>query len=160
VSELIVVGMADFKTGKAPVSIITSLGSCIGVCIYSKKHKAGGMLHFMLSTAKDAVSSTSFKVAKYADTGIPELMNKLKKTYGIEPKDCVAKIFGGAKIIKKITNEIGAQNEETARNVLIKSNIKISAAKTGGEKGYKIIFNLEDGTVNCMVFGEKVGELF
>jgi chemotaxis protein CheD len=53
-SEQIKVGMADYKLGKSPDRLITlGLGSCIGITIYAKKIKAGGMAHIMLPKNND-----------------------------------------------------------------------------------------------------------
>ena len=47
-SELIRVGMADYKVGRAPASIISyGLGSCIGITMYDPVTKVGGLLHIM-----------------------------------------------------------------------------------------------------------------
>lgn len=150
----IIVGMADAKVGKAPSTIVTNLGSCIGVCLYSASHKVGGMLHLMLGYAKNK-GPEEIKLAKYADTGIPHLLHLLKKAYNIDPSDCVAKIFGGGNIIKSITNEIGAQNEQAVRKFLKEYGIRIIAAKTGGDKGYRISFDLSTGKVRCQIFGQS-----
>ena len=41
--ELIRVGMADYKVGKAPATVISyGLGSCIGISLYDPQLKVGG----------------------------------------------------------------------------------------------------------------------
>ena len=47
--ELIKVGMADYKVGRAPDTLISyGLGSCIGISLYDPQTKIGGLLHIML----------------------------------------------------------------------------------------------------------------
>ena len=57
-SELIRVGMADYKVGKNPATLISyGLGSCIGVSLYDPQTKVGGLLHIMLPDSTQARAS-------------------------------------------------------------------------------------------------------
>ena len=72
-SELIRVGMADYKVGRAPASIISyGLGSCIGITMYDPVTKVGGLLHIMLPDSTQA--RVSENPAKFADTGIAAML--------------------------------------------------------------------------------------
>jgi len=152
----VIVGIADFKIAKAPKVLKTNLGSCIAVCLYDPNRKVGGMLHFML--AKAAKGAEKIKRAKYADTGMEDLISVLKKEFGVSEKELVAKVFGGAKVIKKITKKIGEENLAAVRDILKKYGIKIIASRTGGEKGYRISFDLNTGKVRVQIFGEEEKE--
>ena len=47
--ELVKVGMADYKVGCAPATLISyGLGSCIGISIYDPQTKIGGLLHILM----------------------------------------------------------------------------------------------------------------
>ncbi len=157
---ILYVGIADIKTGSTPQKIKTNLGSCIGVCLYSAKEKIGGMLHFMLASARMDLDSGrgNLKKEKYADTGIPEIISLLQTKYGIAPKDLTAKIFGGAKVLANVTSNIGGDNEAKAKEILQEAGIKIVATKTGGQKGYNIEFDLNTGKVKCQIFGQPAEE--
>ena len=51
--DLIKVGMADYKVGTAPSTLISyGLGSCIGLSIYDPSVKVGGLLHYMLPDSR------------------------------------------------------------------------------------------------------------
>ncbi len=76
----------------------------------------------------------------------------------VDPRQLTAKIFGGASVLKNISLNIGKTNEESVRAVLKNLHIPIIAARTGGEKGYQIDFDLEDGSVLCRVFGQETQE--
>jgi chemotaxis protein CheD len=156
--SLIVVGVADIKIGKAPDVITTSVGSCIAVCLYHPQRRVGGMLHLMLGRMGDAGNRNGVKKAKFADSGIPELLHQLKTAFGLEDRDFVAKIFGGARILKDVSYDIGRNNEEASRAVLKNMGINIIASKTGGEKGYKVKFDLSSGKVKCRIMGEDEKE--
>lgn len=156
--DKIITGIADIKVGKSPSWIITNLGSCIAVCLYDQKQKVGGMLHLMMAAAGPAQEKPDFKPAKYADTGIPELIRAMKKAYNVTEKDLQAKVFGGAKILQKVTRDIGKENDEAVVRILKENGIPVRARKVGGEKGYKVTFDLSSGKVLCQVFGAPVEE--
>lgn len=153
-----IVGMADIKIGKAPGVITTNLGSCIAVCCYSSKHQAGGILHLMLAKAGDAVNRDGFKKAKYADTGIPELLKKLRDFFKLENSDFSARFFGGAKILQHISQDIGKESEAAVRAILKDLGIRVTAFQTGGAKGYKINLDLSNGKIICQILGEEPKE--
>ena len=46
--NLITVKIADFQISKEPDILRTVLGSCIGICLYDKVRKTGGLAHIML----------------------------------------------------------------------------------------------------------------
>ncbi|MCA9400482.1 MAG: chemotaxis protein CheD [Candidatus Omnitrophica bacterium] len=150
----IAVGIADIKVGKSPTVLTTSLGSCIGVCLYSPRFKVGGLLHLMMAYASDAVNRDGVKKEKFANTGIPELIKQIKTLEPGAAGDLQAKIFGGAKVLKNVTSNIGENNEVATRKILQENGIRITKARTGGEKGYRIKFDLETGVVKAQVFGQ------
>lgn len=155
--EQIVVGMADIKVAKAPAAIKTNLGSCIAVCLYSPSLKCGGMLHLMLPSAP--TNREIVKKAKYADTGIPELLREIKTLGGLSTNsDLVAKIFGGACVLANIKSNIGQDNAAAVKTILADLGIKIIAQELGGNKGYKIDFDVQSGVVKSQIFGEQVKE--
>ena len=76
--ELIKVGMADYKVGANPASLISyGLGSCIGIAIYDSITKAGGLAHIMLPDSTQARPSEN--PAKFADTCLPLMIDDLQK---------------------------------------------------------------------------------
>lgn len=153
----IIIGMADFKTGRAPDHLTTILGSCVGVCLYSEAKKIGGLLHLMMPLAGNSVNLAGFKKAKFADTGIPELVYSLK-TQGVAPQDLVAKIFGGAKVLANVTRNVGEENAQTVTTILNEFGIPIKVKKVGGIKGYRIKFDITTGKVICQIFGGAAEE--
>lgn len=154
----LVVGIADIKIGESPQKVKTNLGSCVAVCLYCPEKKVGGMLHLMLSSSKGSYGKGVLKREKYADTGIEELLVKLKKKYGVLPAILKAKIFGGAKVLKAVQQNIGAENVGAVRSILKNEGIPIIASQVGGEKGYKVHMDLTTGKVICQIFGEEAKE--
>lgn len=69
------VGMADLNVCKAPDAITTlGLGSCIGIAVYDPVTKIGGLAHIMLPDSTKIRNNSN--IAKFADTGIEELIKK------------------------------------------------------------------------------------
>jgi chemotaxis protein CheD len=158
VKEVVSIGVGDLKVAKASVIFSTCLGSCVAVCLYSSTHKAGGMLHFMLPQSGPSKDGAVIRKAKYADTGIPELLYKLKVTFNLEKEHFVAKLFGGANILTNFTHRIGSDNIKAAQDVIKELGIPLRNSRVGGERGYRVDFDLNTGKVFCRVFGEPVKE--
>ncbi len=158
IENRVLVGVGDIKIDRDPVVLSTFLGSCIAVCLYSPSRKAGGMVHFLLPRAREIREGKIPKKEKYADTGIPELLRRLKNVFNIEKDDFVAKMFGGANVLKMVSRRVGEENIAAARAILRGLKIAVVSASTGGERGYKIDFDLATGKVFCQVFNEEVKE--
>ncbi|HAJ57532.1 MAG TPA: chemotaxis protein CheD [Candidatus Omnitrophica bacterium] len=155
-SDLLVVGVADIKIGRSPSVIRTVLGSCVAICLYAPSLKVGGMLHFVM--AYSSPHKEQLRCARYCDTGLQELIKQMRAYYKVGAEGLTAKIFGGAHVIKAISNPIGEENIAAARQFLDNHGIKIAASRTGGGKGYRIEFDVASGKVSCQVFGEPVEE--
>ena len=155
--ELIRVGMADLNACKCPGGLTTlGLGSCVGVTLYDSQTKVGGMVHVMLP------DSTRFKhtenPAKYADTGIALLIEKMEKL-GADRKRLSAKIAGGAQMFAfKADNEmlrIGERNVEATKQVLKKHKIEIIAEDTGLNYGRTVELFCDDGRFHIKAVGKS-----
>ena len=94
--ELIKVGMADLKAGKAPDSIISyGLGSCVGIALYDPQTKVGGLAHIMLPDSTQARATDN--TAKFADTALPVLLDQVIALGGARNR-LTAKIAGGSQM--------------------------------------------------------------
>ena len=83
--EMIKVGMADLKVGKSPDVLTTlGLGSCVGVAIYDPVTKISGLLHCMLPDSTQFRNNSN--KAKYADSGIDELISQMVKLGAVKMK--------------------------------------------------------------------------
>ena len=158
-AELIRVGMADYKVGRAPATIISyGLGSCIGVSMYDPQAKVGGLLHIMLPDSKQAKRSEN--PAKFADTGVPLMLDDVLKLGAVRSR-IVAKMAGGAQMFAfaNATDimRVGARNAEAVKRMLRELNIRLIAEDTGANYGRTVQINLENGayTVKTINKGEK-----
>ncbi|MBQ3852524.1 MAG: chemotaxis protein CheD [Lachnospiraceae bacterium] len=158
-SEIIKVGMADLKTCLPPNGITTlGLGSCVGIALRDKNNKVGGLAHIMLPDSTVIANQTN--VAKFADTGIVELLKQMEKL-GAVKRNIVAKIAGGATMfaMSSRTNlNVGERNVEAVKAKLKELGIPILAEDTGLNYGRTVIFYPETGDYVIKAVGkpEKV----
>ena len=157
--DLIRVGMADYKVGKSPATLISyGLGSCIGISLYDPQTKIGGLLHIMLPDSTQARASDN--PAKFADTGLPLMLDDVVKA-GASKARLVAKIAGGAQMFafSNATDvmRVGARNAEAVKKMLKSFNIKIIGEDTGGTYGRTVSIDLVTGVykVKTIDRGEK-----
>lgn len=153
----IVLGIGGIHSDKAPCSVVTCLGSCIAVCLYAPSKKVGGMVHIAMADSTRSARK-DLNEGKYADTGIAALLGQLKRDHNVAKTQLVAKVFGGAKILKTVNGNIGDENKAAVDRILGREGIDVIASQTGGEKGYRIEFDLGNGAVLCQSIGEKPKE--
>ena len=156
---MIVVGMADLKVAKAPDILTTlGLGSCIGITLYDRAKKIGGMAHIMLPTYKGFEGQN---IAKFADSAIIELVNQLGRI-GAQRGALVAKIAGGAHMFGRSQNndmlKIGERNAAASLAILNQLRIPVRANDTGGTHGRTIELYLDTGSLKIRTVG--AGEKF
>ncbi|NJE01641.1 chemotaxis protein CheD [Thermococcus sp. JdF3] len=142
------VGIGDYAVGKKAGIISTyGLGSCVGITLYDRLTKVGGLLHALLPEA--SYYGNKGNPAKYVDTGLELLISDIRKMGG-NPRRAEAKIFGGAHMFTNVTTEklmIGKRNVEVAKRELKRHGIKIVAEDTGGKGGRTIYLDLSTGKV-------------
>lgn len=156
-NDTIQVGIAELKIGKSPEKIITiGLGSCVGVTLYDPISKIGGMVHIMLPNSKEIKNNDN--VAKFADTGIPKLLQEVIKK-GAKKNNIVAKMAGGAQMFNLSTNNnalrIGDRNIIATKKILQELNIPIKANDTGQNYGRTIILDLNTGGLLVRAIGKS-----
>ena len=158
-ANLIRVGMADYKVGRAPSVLISyGLGSCIGISMYDPQAKVGGLLHIMLPDSNQARASDN--PAKFADTGLPLMLNDVL-SLGASKSRLVAKIAGGAQMFafSNATDimRVGNRNAETVKRLLQRMGIRLIAEDTGGNYGRTVQIDLSNGVykVKTIDRGEK-----
>ena len=147
-SEMIKVGMADLKTCVSPNSVITlGLGSCVGIAIRDPLTKIGGLAHIMLPDSK-AMMNGCQNIAKFADTGIVELVNRMVRA-GANRTRMVAKIAGGAKMFEVTGTDtigsIGEKNALASKKKLRELGIRLLAEDTGLNYGRTVELHCDTG---------------
>lgn len=141
--QLVNVGVAQLKIGASPQILRTILGSCVGICIYDRQKKIGGLAHVLLPE----INGSEYP-EKYANTAIPMLIDLLFKQ-GCKREFMSAKIAGGGAMFKFSQGNslglIGERNIEAAKKALAAKNIPLLQEDVSGCTGRVIDFFLEDG---------------
>ncbi|TYP77631.1 chemotaxis protein CheD [Paenibacillus methanolicus] len=157
---MVKVGMADLNIALGgQVLKTTGLGSCVGLTLFDEKSKVAGMAHVMLPSSDIAREST-LNIAKYADTAIPELIERMKKAGALTGR-LKAKMAGGAQMFafssQSDTMRIGPRNVESCKAALSKFSIPLIAEDTGGNFGRTIEFSSATGilVIRSVQFGAK-----
>lgn len=155
-SEIIKVGMADLKTCVSPDGVTTlGLGSCVGIALRDPATKIGGLAHIMLPDST-AIRNANQNIAKFADTGIEELVKQMEKL-GAKRSRIVAKIAGGAAMFmanRSDVVQVGRRNVEATEAKLQQLNIPIIAKDTGANYGRTVTFFPETGDFHIRAVGK------
>jgi chemotaxis protein CheD len=141
-SGIIIVGIGACALARSPMKIKTSVGSCVGVTIYDKQERRGGLLHAMLPSINQARIKDN--PLRYTDSGIEYLVTEIVKK-GSSRKKLEAKLVGGAHMFENGNMNIGERNIECARNTLEKLEIPIVAEDTGKNYGRSVTLDTSTG---------------
>lgn len=157
-SEIIKVGMADLKTCVSPNGVTTlGLGSCVGIALRDPVTKIGGLAHIMLPDST-AIRNSHQNIAKFADTGIEELVQRMERM-GAKRSRMVAKLAGGAMMFsfqgQASMVQIGDRNVEASKLKLKQLNIPVLAQDTGANYGRTVTFFPETGDFHIRTVGKQ-----
>jgi len=144
--EEVSIYIGEFHASNIPTIIDTILGSCVAVCLFDQKAKIGGMNHILLPGKADMKRYDA--PARYGVNAMELLINEIMKAGG-DRKKFVAKIFGGANLLKLASSKInvGEKNINFVLEFLEKENIKLLSKDVGGFLSRKIFFHTDTGDV-------------
>ncbi len=154
--EEVRVEMAEMKVDSRPIELITSVGSCIAICMYDTKNGCGGLAHIMLPNS--AIAPHEHLPSKFADTAVPALREGIIKMSKREER-LSAKIAGGANMFSSLKNntlEIGSKNISAVKAALDSNKIRLMGEDVGGNHGRKISFNIETGVTIVRHFNGEI----
>ncbi len=125
--------------------IATTLGSCVAACIWDERNKIGGMNHFMLPLTDKGVSDITWAglpndATRYGNYAMEYLINELLK-HGGEKKEFKIKLFGGGKVLKGSTNEIGEKNIQFVLNYVKVEGLNLVSQDLGDVYPRKVLFD-------------------
>jgi chemotaxis protein CheD len=151
------VGIGEILVKKGPARLKTALGSCVAIMIHDDKNKIGGMIHIILS---NSLGRDKKYPGRYADLGIPLLIQRFKKEGG-EVKNIKAHIVGGNNLItnvaieKSIFAKVGLANLNAAKELLEKEGIKYTEVSSRKPTGTVAILDTETGLVTVSLLDKK-----
>ena len=151
--ELIRVPIAGIGIGHRDDILFTVVGSCVAIMLYDKKYAIGGMIHIVLGYSKNREEPP----AKYADTGIPYLIQKMTQQGASAHRLKAAKITGGGEMFEVLNsrNSVSRKNIRDVQEVLAQHGITIIASDLGGKTGRRVSFDVATGKVNVIVGGQR-----
>jgi chemotaxis protein CheD len=153
----IAVAIGQWAVAAAPAKIQTLLGSCVGVVLYDRSARLGGVAHIVLPSAHGAVDHPG----KYADTAIPGMIADFNRRLGSKAGSrLTAKLVGGANMFQIESSvyensrlNIGQRNQEAIEQILTELAIPILARDVGGTSGRRLTLDTASGTVTIRVPG-------
>ena len=153
--EVVTVAIGQWAVAAAPTRIRTLLGSCVGVVLYDRDSKIGGVAHIVLPSSRGPVDHPG----KYADTAIPGVIADLERRRGPRTRGrLTAKLVGGASMFQvetpvESTLNIGRRNQEAIETILDALKIPVLARDLGGTTGRRLTLDTVSGIVAIKVPG-------
>lgn len=143
----------EIGAGDAAHVFKTLLGSCVSITLWHPWRRIGAMSHFLLPTRSGA--SGSRLDGRYADEAVPLMWRALIRL-GVDPTECQAKVFGGARMFASESQPgamaVGRRNGDVARELLQARGIRIAAEDLFGYGHRKLVFDVGSGDVwSCQV---------
>jgi chemotaxis protein CheD len=151
--SIITVAIGRWAVASAPTRLRTLLGSCVGVVLYDRIARVGGVAHILLPDSQGVVEADH--VGKYADTAIPALITELEKLVAARIRArLTAKLVGGATMFPASQAQgIGERNQQAVEQVLGALGIPIVARDLGGQMGRRVTLETERGVVSVKIPG-------
>ncbi len=137
-----------------PAVIVTVLGSCLSITMFSRRRGLGGICHGLLpKCGKERTNchGVCLDGFKYVDCSIRSMV-KLFDRYKVRRSEIEVKCFGGSDMFARVIDRpeivsIGRQNVMTAEQILKSEGLKLHVVDVGGLQGRKIFFNTRTGEV-------------
>lgn len=136
----------------------TLLGSCVSITLWHPRLRVGAMSHFLLASrmpGEHAVAGPTLGRVldgRYGEEALELMLQKLG-AYGIDGRQCEAKIFGGGDMFPTRAPQglegVGRRNGEAARRLLEARGIALHSESLFGIGHRRIIFDIASGDVWC-----------
>ncbi len=136
------------NNGSTEGTLVTyALGSCIGLMVYDRVARVGGMLHYMLPDSAIDLEKAAANPAMFADVGIPLLFRSCYQL-GAEKKRMVAYAAGGAEPLTGFNSfEIGRRNQLALKKILWKAGVILRGESLGGTLSRTVRLELATGRI-------------
>lgn len=138
--------MARVKPGEVYVTradewIVTTVGSCVAVCLLDMEGRVGGMNHVMLPGRSGKGDAYPLR---YAGNAVPELIDQVRR-WGRQAGELKAWIYGGGSAMAN--SETGTRNVEAVWAELDRAGISVMEDDTGGRISRRVMFHPRSGSV-------------
>ena len=147
--------MGEMSVAQNGELLRTLLGSCVGLALYDRREKIGGLAHIVLPNSNGKTD----RPGKFVDTAVAAL---IKKMTDLSKNDLrlTAKIAGGASMFSNsIAANIGNQNIDACEQLLKQMGIPVVARDCGGSQGRRMSLDTTDGSVVIEIVGKQDSRL-
>lgn len=117
--------------------IITTLGSCISVCMFDPVIKVGGMNHFLLPEERHSERKNNFCM-RYGNNAMEKLLNEILKRGGQKDR-IILKAFGAGNVLS-INANIGEENQKFLKKYITDEGMKLETCDLGGDLPRRVAF--------------------
>ncbi|MGL6196829.1 MAG: chemotaxis protein CheD [Thermoguttaceae bacterium] len=160
----LMLGVGDFGATCSPGGVIRTmaLGSCIAVMILDRGTRCVGMDHVALPESSVSPDRAKQLPGYFADTGIPALIETMKKVGGSlsKPSNLIVKIAGGANVADpNNTFNIGKRNVLAAKKILWQFGLGPMAEDVGGSHSRTVTLYRDTGRIVLSCPGRPDWEL-
>ncbi len=152
-----IVGISDLNVVQATEGVIVthSLGSCLGVSVYDREAKVGGLLHSLLPDSSNSQQRAIEKPGMFVDTGLKRLFDLVVRLGG-DPQRLIIKIAGAGNFLDKQGHfQIGKKNYEMVRAIVKEMRLTIHGDDCGGTKPRSLYLDLKTGVTMVRSGGEE-----
>jgi chemotaxis protein CheD len=156
----ITVGIGEWAVSAAEDDVIKTyaLGSCVAVVIHDVKRRVAGLIHIALPDSSIDPTKARALPGYFADTGLPLMIEDMKKHGSARPHVRV-KLAGGAAVMDdRGIFDIGKRNVLAAKRILWMSSLGAIAEDTGGEISRTVSVHVATG-VMTVTSGGKTWEI-
>lgn len=149
--------MGEIAVARTSGVLRTLLGSCLGLALYDRRFKVGGLGHIVLPSSLGRAE----RPGKFADTAVPSMIQQMQELAGEERLKLCAKIAGGANMFTggDTGNTIGVQNVQAVECLLAELRIPIIGRHCGGEQGRRMMLDTATGIVTIDIVGVQTTSL-
>jgi chemotaxis protein CheD len=143
-----------YVTDDPDTVLTTILGSCVAACLRDPVAGVGGMNHFLLPGGDRRDSGA--ESVRYGVHAMELLVNALLAR-GARRENMEAKLFGGARLIKGLT-DVGAMNAEFAEDFVRREGMRHVGGSLRGEAGRRIQFWPISGRARQVMLAKDTAE--
>lgn len=156
--RLVDVGIGEMCLSESSEEVLVThaLGSCIGLALFDRRLRLGGLIHTMLPLSSASSDSYSKAPLMFTDTGVAILLQEMFDL-GCRREHIVAKVAGaGSQVDHGGLFRIGERNYAVLRRILWKNDILIAAEDIGGSVARTMALEIATGRTMIRSQGTQV----
>ncbi len=146
----IVIGIGESAaSNKAEDQMKTyALGSCVAIVILDPKSRTGGMAHIALPDSEIDQKKRENLPSYFADSGVPDLLSKMKAQGMGDLSKIIVKLIGGASVLNNDDHfQIGKRNVTALKKIFWDLNIPVAAEDVGKDYSRTVRMEMKTGKV-------------